>query len=515
MKRPLLLWLVALFGVLLPTRAAQPAEPRDGFSLEERRTRLQPHLAEIDREFREYAEKKRLPGMTWGIVLDGTLVHIGLLGWADLERRVAVGLETRFRIASMTKSFTAAAILRLRDEGKLDLHDPVAKHVPEFSATKPATADAPFIRIEHLLAMSAGFPEDNPWGDRQLDVTDEAFAKFLSEGTSTSSAAGTAFEYSNLGYALLGRIITAVAGMPYQDYIRREILSPLGMKDTVWDARDVPAGKLALGYRASDETWRGEPMLADGAYGAMGGLFTTLPDFARYASMHLAAWPARNEAEAYPLRRATLREMHQPRMPSGFAATDKSLSGEAQPHVSAYGFGLVWNLDSRGTVRIGHSGGLPGFGSNWRFYPDHGLAVISFANCTYAGTSAVNGRVGAILIEKVGMPRRPIGVSPILEQRQREVTDVLLRRGPRDAAEPFAMNFFLDHDRERWRREADELLARAGKPISVSTLQPVNALRGTYRIEGENGSVEVFFTLTPERIPLVQELKLKFLARER
>ena len=281
MKRPLLLWLVALFGVSLPTRAAQPAEPGDGFSLEERRTRLQPHLAEIDREFREYAEKKRLPGMTWGIVLDGTLVHIGLLGWADLERRVAVGLETRFRIASMTKSFTAAAILRLRDEGKLNLHDPVAKHVPEFSATKPATADAPFIRIEHLLAMSAGFPEDNPWGDRQLDVTDEAFAKFLSEGTSTSSAAGTAFEYSNLGYALLGRIITAVSGMPYQDYIRREILSPLGMKDTVWDARDVPAGKLALGYRASDETWRGEPMLADGAYGAMGGLFTTLPDFAR------------------------------------------------------------------------------------------------------------------------------------------------------------------------------------------------------------------------------------------
>ena len=84
---------------------------------------------------------------------------------------------------------------------------------------------------------------------------------------------------------------------------RREILAPLGMKETVWDPRDVPAGKAALGYRAVEETWRSEPMLADGAYGAMGGLITTLPDFARYAAMHLAAWPPRAAPRASPALR--------------------------------------------------------------------------------------------------------------------------------------------------------------------------------------------------------------------
>ena len=492
------------------TKAAETSStnPVD-FSPAARRAIAAPYLAEVDAEFRRFAEEKRLPGAVWGIVIDAELVHTGTFGLADLDRRAPVTKETRFRIASMSKSFTAAAILRLRDEGRLHLQDPVAKHVPELAATPPVTRDTPPTSIEHLLTMSAGFPEDNPWGDRQLDVTDEAFRDFLAAGVSFASTTGTAYEYSNLGYALLGRIITRVAGLPYQEYIRRELLAPLGMKDTVWDPRDVPAGKIALGYQREGAAWFPEPLLNDGAYGAMGGLVTTLPDFARYAAMHLAAWPPRDDVESLPVRRATLREMHQARMPSGFAATEKSLAGEPQPNVSSYGYGLVWNLDSRGTVRIGHSGGLPGYGSNWRFYPDHGFAVISFANLRYAGTSAVNTRVGAILIEKAGLPRRPVIVSPILQQRSREVADVLIRRTAAGTPEPFAMNFFLDHDRERWRREADDLVQMLGKIEAVSNVQPVNALRGTFQILGEKGSLEVFFTLTPERNPLVQELKMK------
>lgn len=492
--------------LLLAAAATRAAD----FTPSARRAAISPFLAEVDDEFRRFAEEKRVPGLVWGIVLDAELVHTGNLGWADVEHRVAVNAQTRFRIASMTKSFTAAAILRLRDAGRLTLHDPVATHVPELAAISPATRDAPPITIEHLLTMSAGFPEDNPWGDRQLDVTDEAFGKFLAGGVSLSTAAGTSYEYSNLGYALLGRIITRVAGVSYQEYIRREMLAPLGMKDTVWDPREVPAGKLALGYRADGAAWHLEPILNDGAYGAMGGLVTTLPDFARYVVMHLAAWPPRDEADPFPVGRSTLRDMHQPRVPSGFAAADQSLAGNPQPNVSGYAFGLVWNLDSRGTVRIGHSGGLPGYGSNWRFYPDHGFAVISFANLRYAGTSGVNARVGSILIERAGLPRRPLGVSPFLERRKGEIADILLRHAAPGATEPFAMNFFLDHDRERWRREADELTGRIGKIVAISSVHPINALRGTFRITGEQGALEVFFTLTPERNPLVQELKLKF-----
>lgn len=102
--------------LLLAAAATRAAD----FTPAARRAAISPFLEEVDDEFRRFAEEKRVPGLVWGIVLDAELVHTGNLGWADVERRVAVNAQTRFRIASMTKSFTAAAILRLRDAGRLD-----------------------------------------------------------------------------------------------------------------------------------------------------------------------------------------------------------------------------------------------------------------------------------------------------------------------------------------------------------------------------------------------------------
>jgi CubicO group peptidase (beta-lactamase class C family) len=409
----------------------------------------------------------------------------------------------------MTKSFTALAILKLRDAGRLSLADPLEKYVPEIRATRRPTSDAPDITLQHLLTMSAGFPEDNPWGDRQLAVSDAQLGDFLRRGLSLANVPAQAFEYSNLGYALLGRIISQVAGIPYQEYIRREIMSPLGMKDTHWEYRDVPPNRLALGYRSAGDSWQPEPLLGDGSYGAMGGLLTTLPDFARYAAFHLGAWPARNEPDSGPVRRATLREMHQTGVHSGLNASAKSLAGEPLPSVSTYGNGLGWSIDSRGTIRVGHSGGLPGFGSNWRFYPDHGFAVMSFANLTYAGTGAVNSRVGAILVEKAGLPRRTLPVPPLLEKRKLQVAELLQKWNPALADSLVAENFFLDRSREEWIRHSSSTLARIGAVKSVGEVVPENLLRGTFHLVGETGKVEVFFTLTPEATPLLQELQIK------
>src|SRR5918995_2064792 len=94
---------------------------------------------------------------------------------------------------------------------------------------KYPTADAPFITIRHLMTHGAGFPEDNPWGDRQLADTDKDLMDFIGKQISFSNPPGIAYEYSNLGFALQGKIITKVSGMPYQDYIKKHIWEPLGM----------------------------------------------------------------------------------------------------------------------------------------------------------------------------------------------------------------------------------------------------------------------------------------------
>ena len=518
MKTRLLLASVALALVLTsPGPAATPgrqpyAAPRFVETPEARRQKIAGVHAAIDDVFRDAAAQRKFPGLVWGIVLDGELVHTGASGFADVEKKIPAAADTRFRIASMTKSFTALAILKLRDAGKLGLFDPVEKYLPEFRAIGPLTADAPPITIRHLLTMTPGFPEDNPWGDRQLAVDPKAFAAFVAGGVSLSNAPGVSFEYSNFAFALLGQIVTRVAGEPYQRFITREILLPLGMKDTVWDYSDVPAGKLALGYRFDGTAWQLEPLLHDGVYGAMGGLLTTLHDFARYVSFHLAAWPPRDDPDSTIVHRASVREMHKPAEFTGLNASAKNRAGEPVPSVSAYGYGLGWTLDSKGVVFVGHSGGLPGFGSNYRFYPEHGVAVISFANLTYAGTGGANSRAGAILIEDAKLPRRVLAPSAILATRQKQLTALVQSWDPKLAGAIVAENFFLDRSREEWMKRSSETLAKAGAITSVGALVPENQLRGTFPLIGEKGRIDVFFTLTPEKDPRVQELRLNFVS---
>ncbi|MCY7312022.1 MAG: beta-lactamase family protein, partial [Chitinophagaceae bacterium] len=122
----------------------------------------------IDSIYRKYAIANHFPGIAFGLVVDGKLLYSGNYGYTDIDKKIAVTSSSLFRIASMSKSFTAMAILKLRDEGKLNLDDPAYLYIPELKEAKYPTADAPHITIRHLLTHGAGFPEDNPWGDRQL-----------------------------------------------------------------------------------------------------------------------------------------------------------------------------------------------------------------------------------------------------------------------------------------------------------------------------------------------------------
>ncbi len=235
----------------------------------------------------------------------------------------------------MTKSFTALAILKLRDEGKLSIDEPVEKFIPQIRNTKPLTADSPPITIRNLLTHTAGFPEDNPWGDRQLQRTDEELIAFVSKGISLSSVPGTLYEYSNLGFTLLGYIVSKVSGLHYEQYINENILARLGMKHTYWEYSEVPENLLVPGYRWVNGSWRKEEMLHRGAFGAMGGMLTSIEDFARYMALHISAWPAGYENSPV-VKKSTLREMHLPGKIAYMYNLEKNAGSASCPRLGSY-----------------------------------------------------------------------------------------------------------------------------------------------------------------------------------
>ena len=461
----------------------------------------------VDNLFRNHAEIRRLPGMAWGVILDGELVLSGGWGWADIEQQQPAGPQSLFRAASMSKSFTAMAILQLRDAGKLALDDPASRYLPELKSLRYPAADSPEITIRHLLTHSAGLPEDNPWGDRQLARTDTELLALL-PAISLANAPGSVYEYSNLGFAILGQIVQRVSGMDFKAYTSAMIFKPVGMGSTIWEYTEAPPERLARGYTRSGASFEQLPLEHHGAYGAMGGLITSVEDFARYAALHLSAWPPRDDADAGVLRRSSLREMHHPWRFYALAADVRSSSGRPCPAAQAYGYGLRWQSDCDGIVSVGHSGGLPGYGSNWTMLPEYGIAVVSFTNLTYATTTAINRAVLDTLIALAGLRPYTPPVSAILEKRKNDLLAILPEWQGAEDTGIFAENFFLDNSLASWKEQTRQLYESAGEILSISQLRPQNQLRGEFVLIGAKKKIAIFFTLTPEKEPRIQELRM-------
>ncbi|MEI6202254.1 MAG: serine hydrolase domain-containing protein, partial [Enhydrobacter sp.] len=339
-------------------------------------------FTEIDAAYTAYAQEQNIPGIAAGIVQDGRLVHATTIGLADIEASRPVTEATAFRIASMTKNMTALAILSLRDKGRLALDAPVSEYVPQFAAVRPATADSPLVTVRHLLTHTAGFVTDDPWGDRVLGMTPAELDTIMATGTLFARPPGVAFEYSNLGYGIAGRVVTNVSGEPYQSYISRTILEPLGMTRTTFDAIAAMKEDYAQPYRNDDGQWSRERIEPDGEVGAMGGLATTVPDYARYVAFLLSAWPARDDPERGPVRRASVREL------GLWSAPPYAIDGRPQTP-TGYGDGLQNSLDPRLGRVLHHSGGLPGYGSHVLMLPERGWGVFAFGNRTYAHMSRI------------------------------------------------------------------------------------------------------------------------------
>ena len=472
------------------------------------------------------------PGIAYGIVAGGRLLHAGGFG----QRRAGAAgagevpdAGTVFRIASMTKSFTAAAMLALRDEGALRLDDLAEDYVPELRGWSSVTPDAQRVRLRHLLTMTAGFPTDDPWGDRQQGLPLPEFAEFLSGGVSFAWAPGTRFEYSNLGYAILGRVISAVSGTSYPDFIRSRVLGPLGMAHTGFEAADVDPGELAGGYRRDHGRWAEISPAACGAFAPMGGVFSCVQDLATWVAGFTAAFPPGPEETGgpHPLSRASRRDMQLPQVATGLRMPVPVPGSTA---TGSYGFGLFVDDDPAWGRIVQHSGGYPGFGSNMRWHPATGLGVIVLGNSTYAPVGPFAVRLLSTVLgqhTRRAAPRRaahldgalpaeralalaPAGAWPETVAARDEVSRLMQSWDDAAAAKLFSANVALDEPYPDRREKIRLIRERLGEFRDDPGRLPESDTPAHCRwwVAGDRGTAQVEIRLNPERSPRVQSLIL-------
>ncbi len=328
--------LLALATVTLPTQAAHAGT--------EAATQ-----ARIEQLMQRY--EGEAPGASLLVLKDGVPVVQRGFGFANLEDHIVATPQTNYRLASITKQFTAASILLLAEDGKLQLDDPVKRWLPSL----PAAADA--ITIRQLLSHTSGLIdyEDVMPDDVTEQLHDRDVLTILEGQDRTYFTPGTSYRYSNSGYALLALIVGKASGQGFASFLRQRIFLPLGMAQTVAREDNGPAVvNRAYGYSEHDGRWERTDQSSTSAVLGDGGIYSSIEDLAR--------WDAALYDERL-LKASSLRQAFAPATP-----TD-------EPHVPHYGFG--WRIDGD---CLWHSGESIGFRNVILRYPKERLTVVLLSN---------------------------------------------------------------------------------------------------------------------------------------
>jgi CubicO group peptidase (beta-lactamase class C family) len=357
-------------GVLVlagPLPASEQAKPLTSLSAD-------PGVAQAIQVFdawvaRTVADREQ-PGVSIGIVHDQDLIWSKGYGFADLAKKTPATPATAYRIASISKLFTATAILQLRDSGRLQLDDPVAKWLPEFA---PAHVDAgsPVITIRHLLTHTSGLPREvdgTYWNDMQFPSRED-----MERTLNTMGVVGppeNEWKYSNVAVSLAGYVVEKASGEPYADYVTRHILQPLGMTATrVIPTRDMPSLATGYGERTPGKPRTVRPFL-DAAYMVpAANLASTVEDLARFAELQFRNATAPDPGTAggaQILKASTLREMQRVQW--------------LRPDWKS-GWGLGWGVLRRNDeTRIEHGGAVPGHRTQITLIPAEKIGVVVLTN---------------------------------------------------------------------------------------------------------------------------------------
>jgi D-alanyl-D-alanine carboxypeptidase len=307
------------------------------------------------------------------VARDGQPVFRQSFGFADREWNVPNTPDTKFRIGSITKQFTATAILQLAEQGKLSIDDPVSKY---YANAPPAWAK---ITIRHLLTHSSGIPSytDLPNffdAEARLKHSPEEIIK-LTRDKPLQFEPGSSFAYDNSGYILLGYIIEKVSGQAYADYVQTHIFDPLGMHDSGYDSGERITARRASGYASGPGGWTNAPFVDMSVPYAAGSLYSTVND--------LLIWDQALYA-GKPLKPASLQQMF----------TD---------YGHQYGFG--WVIDTQfGHQRVWHNGGISGFVSSLQRYPKDGLTLVVLSNFMDAPADRIATQLAGLCLGAQGLP---------------------------------------------------------------------------------------------------------------
>lgn len=363
-----------------------------------------PRVAQSLRLMQTWLEAERayehIPGVSAAVVKDQQIVWSGGYGYADIERKVPATGSTIYSICSISKLFTSVAVMQLRDAGKLRLDDPVAKHLPWFNIkrTFPERED---ITIEGLMTHASGLPRESDYPywtgpDYPFPTHEQIVAKIGQQ--ETLYPAEQYFQYSNLGMSLAGEIVAAKSGMAYADYVKKNILQPLGLVSTTPEMPEAERGKrLAVGYGKFGRRTSREPLAFFQARGIApaAGYASTAEDLARFAMWQFRDLST-NGKEV--LAANTLREMQRPHFvdPAG---------------TTTYGLGFsVTRVGEKAFV--GHGGSCPGYQTYLRLRPEEGIATVSMTNAVDARATILSERMYDIMAPALIAAAKDTGSKP-------------------------------------------------------------------------------------------------------
>ncbi|MGD8698845.1 MAG: serine hydrolase [Gemmatimonadales bacterium] len=354
-----------------------------------------PRIAEALNLLEIWLEAQRdyedVPGLSLAVVHDQDMVWSGAYGYADRERVVPATTKTIYSICSISKLFTSIAVMQLRDQGKLRLDDPVEEHLSWFDIER-AYPDAPAVTVQSLLTHSSGLPRESDypyWTGPEFAFPnrDQIIERLADQ--ETLYPASKYFQYSNLGLTLAGEIVAAASGMPFDVYVRRNILDPLGLDDTSPEIPlDQKGQRMATGYGAAGREGIREPLtiLQVRGIAPAAGFASTVEDLASFA-----AWQFRllETGGSEILSANTLREMHR-------------VHWVDPDWTTHWGLGFaVWRDDDK--TFVGHGGSCPGYRSQLMLQTDEKLATVVMTNAM-----GVNARKYARIAYQI--------VSPAMEQ---------------------------------------------------------------------------------------------------
>ncbi len=363
-----------------PTDAVGPGEGKA--DLVRNDPGVQAALAALDTQIVAAFKEKGLPSVAVGVVYDQNMLWSRGYGFADVDAQRPATPGTVYRIGSNTKMFTATMLLQLRDAGKLQLDELMAKYAPEVTLLT-GTNTWPQPTFRQAASHTAGLAASPFYVEADRDV-------FLQKVATTSLTAepGSGFVYSNLGFQLLGYTLETIAGEPYRQYVTEHILRPLGMESSGFDA--IAGDRLATGY-AVDGAGQRAPVgsfdLAGGYMAPAGALYSSVDNMAKFVELHFRSAPA---ADAQILSSDSLRELRRPnvRVPDDNRWGLKS---------ACYGLGMFQDVEF-GRAGFGHTGGVPGYASIVWMVPALKLGIIVLANqIDYAPAADITNMIRGVL----------------------------------------------------------------------------------------------------------------------